>query len=647
MKRLLLLSVLIITSVCFGQVPNYVPTNGLVGWWGFNGNANDESGNGNNGTVNGATLTTDRFGNPNSAYDFDGVDDYISCTNNSDDVYFAFTVSSWINVNVYPSIDYGKIFDFGGNAGRILISDSYLNGFEYVITENNVSNDALAQITNYNITNQWIHLVGTWDGLNFIKLFINGVEVNSNSITPTVSSIVINALSPMEIGRRYSATDYFNGKIDDIGIWNRALTQCEISELYHAQQFIPPVLALSDTTSACGASTTLDVGIDPAWASYLWNTTEVTQTISASNPGLYTVEVTDTNGCIGYDTTLVSIIDPTITASDTVICIGDSVTLSVLNFTQALACSPLPSNLKNGLVGYYPFCGNANDESGNGNDGTVNGATLTSDRFGNTNSAYSFDGVDDFVEVSHSNDFNVNTYTISAWVNANSFGDGSAGGQLGQRIIVSKRESTGWGSSYEFKVGQSTSTSNSIGASHTVLGTNISFGYTEEPLMNAGSWYFLTYTQNTDSASLFFNGTFVNSVTSGDVGINNLNTFIGRRGNGSHPFDGIIDDVTMFNRVLTPSEIQELYEFGNYDITWSTGDTTSSITVQTTTTTTYSVTVSDGISSCTDDITITVNDPQVNLGPDQDVCQGDSVLLDAGAGYDYYSWNTGDTTQTI
>ena len=67
----------IFTLNVFSQVPNYVPTNGLVGYWPFNGNANDESGNGNNGTVNGATLTTDRFGNANSAYSFDGVDDYI------------------------------------------------------------------------------------------------------------------------------------------------------------------------------------------------------------------------------------------------------------------------------------------------------------------------------------------------------------------------------------------------------------------------------------------------------------------------------------------------------------------------------------------------------------------------------------------
>lgn len=60
-----------------GQVPSFIPTNGLVGWWPFNGNSNDESGSGNNGTGYGATLTTDRFGNANSANSFNGVANYI------------------------------------------------------------------------------------------------------------------------------------------------------------------------------------------------------------------------------------------------------------------------------------------------------------------------------------------------------------------------------------------------------------------------------------------------------------------------------------------------------------------------------------------------------------------------------------------
>ena len=78
MKTLILLFSVLFTTMSFAQVPSYVPASGLVGWWPFNGNANDESGNGNNGTVmNGVLLTSDRFNNLNSAYSFDGIDDRI------------------------------------------------------------------------------------------------------------------------------------------------------------------------------------------------------------------------------------------------------------------------------------------------------------------------------------------------------------------------------------------------------------------------------------------------------------------------------------------------------------------------------------------------------------------------------------------
>jgi hypothetical protein len=71
-------ALLLAASSALAQVPSYVPTNGLVGLWPFNGNANDESGNGNNGTVlNGTILTTDRFNNANSSYEVDGI----NCTN--------------------------------------------------------------------------------------------------------------------------------------------------------------------------------------------------------------------------------------------------------------------------------------------------------------------------------------------------------------------------------------------------------------------------------------------------------------------------------------------------------------------------------------------------------------------------------------
>ena len=76
------------------------------------------------------------------------------------------------------------------------------------------------------------------------------------------------------------------------------------------------------------------------------------------------------------------------------------------------------AGLTDNLVAYYPFNGNANDQSSNGYDGTVYGATLTSDRFGNPGSAYSFDGIDDYISVDYTDAFQLPEITISVWVQA-------------------------------------------------------------------------------------------------------------------------------------------------------------------------------------------------------------------------------------
>lgn len=83
--------------------------------------------------------------------------------------------------------------------------------------------------------------------------------------------------------------------------------------------------------------------------------------------------------------------------------------------------------LTNGLVAYYPFNANANDESGNGFNGTVNGATLTTDRFGRTQSCYSFNGTDNYIRLPlNTGNLNGSTQvTISAWINPNQIKTGS------------------------------------------------------------------------------------------------------------------------------------------------------------------------------------------------------------------------------
>ena len=95
MKKHLLFYVLLLFSIGNAQVPSYVPTNGLVGYWPFSSNANDVSGNGNNGTVNGATLSNDRFGIVNSSHRFDGLSNISVLHSSSINIIGDLTLSAW------------------------------------------------------------------------------------------------------------------------------------------------------------------------------------------------------------------------------------------------------------------------------------------------------------------------------------------------------------------------------------------------------------------------------------------------------------------------------------------------------------------------------------------------------------------------
>ena len=111
-NKLLSILIFLVTTTFYGQVADNVPTDGLVAYYSFSGNANDESGNGHNGIVNGATLTTDRFGNLDSAYNFFLENDYISLDEN---LVFTdadgFTVSIWMKKEDFTGYLQGYLFD--------------------------------------------------------------------------------------------------------------------------------------------------------------------------------------------------------------------------------------------------------------------------------------------------------------------------------------------------------------------------------------------------------------------------------------------------------------------------------------------------------------------------------------------------------
>ena len=226
------------------QVPGYVPSNGLVCWFPFNGNANDESGNGKNGVVNGATLTSDRFGKINSAYNFSGTTNDITLSNSQNLVNTSFTVSAWGTLdNLTPTeADAVVIGQFNGqNTGDRKWLFGYRatgnqKGITYYLFDNlgNCPNNSFS--TNWTPqTAEWYNVTWVFNSGNSIKTYINGVLHTTLSTTLTSFNSTSNNILT-KIGNGISANTPrnipWNGKLDDIGIWNRALTQNEIEKLY-------------------------------------------------------------------------------------------------------------------------------------------------------------------------------------------------------------------------------------------------------------------------------------------------------------------------------------------------------------------------------------------------------------------------------
>lgn len=206
-----------------------IPQNGLVAYYPFNGNANDESGNSHNGTIYGASLSTDRHHKANSAYEFDGINDYINTFSTFD--YQFRTVSFWVN----PYDIHGT----GADRDIALIQDSYLNAYGSIIVffgDSNLSMNAggtavVDQYYHSNISeNRWYHLALVRNGTQAL-LYING-DLVSTGISGAMGSI--SNPNPFLIfgSGRTTTINFFSGKIDEIAVYNRALSASEINTIY-------------------------------------------------------------------------------------------------------------------------------------------------------------------------------------------------------------------------------------------------------------------------------------------------------------------------------------------------------------------------------------------------------------------------------
>jgi hypothetical protein len=240
MKLRNFVKIFIVSIFCFARLFSQDP----IASYSFNGNANDESGNGNNGFVYGASLTTDRFGNSDRAYSFNGVNNYIVTPlgNNTQSLAMSFwfkckqkldfpLTSNKFNIigfsdnnnNVSDAIG---AWDFNGNSNNVR-----LNGLTYT---NAIPGHAFVGCNSVNVIISYIDT--TWNHIVYmrskdsISLYFNGVlqgSISYNGNYQIDNSLIIGKLWKIWDG------NYFNGSIDDIRIYNRTLSGTEISALFY------------------------------------------------------------------------------------------------------------------------------------------------------------------------------------------------------------------------------------------------------------------------------------------------------------------------------------------------------------------------------------------------------------------------------
>jgi hypothetical protein len=425
-----------------------------IGHWTFSGDATDQSGNNFNGTVIGAALARDRYNDDNSAYTFDGVDDYVDMGNPeelNEDFNNGITLSTWFKFNELP-IETGKtvnIISKGGIFGYLpaspfALSFSQADNSLYFdlwdkneIPEEYTRSGIACSKTDWEV-GKWYHVIATWDGTtntNSQKVFIDGELIAHR--TPIISKLLINS-ETLFIGK--SGNKYFNGSLDDIRIYERALSTEEVSMLYEAEK--PP---------------TID--------------------------------------------------DP---------------------------------------IGHWTFSGDANDQSGNNFNGTINGAALARDRYNNDNSAYAFDGVDDYIDLQ--NAFDYPEKTINIWFKANSIGS-----TMG---TIYTFDNTTLQNGYDFIIVSDIYGENQLTMQHD--------DYMYHAAIEENKWYSLTMRVSDTEIEYFLNGASFalapNNKTNNHSSSGHPTTLLGCTKNFDRFFNGCIDDIRIYNRALSAEEVTMLYD---------------------------------------------------------------------------------------
>ncbi len=237
-------------------------TNGLVAYYSFNGNANDASGYGNNGIGAWVVQATNRFGFADSAYRFDGSNAVVTIPSLSSISLPEITISAWVELFANPSVQADivnkwRAYSYGLEDYAFTIQSdlrvNYSNGRRSAGYNELPNHCAILSSTKLTI-GRWYHLAVTHDSLGIGKLWINGVLSAQDNILPLLPP----ASEPVRVGQMLFSSaapfngailETFNGLIDDLRIYRRALPDDEVSQLY-ASESTPPCSPHKATATA-------------------------------------------------------------------------------------------------------------------------------------------------------------------------------------------------------------------------------------------------------------------------------------------------------------------------------------------------------------------------------------------------------------
>lgn len=508
-------------------------TNGLAAYYRFSGDANDASGNGKNGTAVNVTATSDRYGTAGAAYKFNGSNSYVNLALNRPltNQTAAITIAGWVRAD---SIQSGKgLFFHRGNYADIgiRISQSVAMRLEFVTLASSYGggNDLLLSASAIPLTN-WVAFAATYDGA-VKRLYINGT-LDSFAPYTGILNWDVNFQGETIGGTFTGQADPFNGGIDEIRLYNRALSASEVADLF-VSEFSPvsitgqPVSLVVNLTSNATFQVTA-TGANPLV--YQWwldgviipGATNTTMTITNVMPlavGDYTVVISNHAGSV----------------------------------TSSVASLFVPGVLK-GQAAYYALDGNADDASGYGKHGLAVNVTATTDRFGVANAACKFSGSDSYINLLPNRPLTNRTpaVSIAGWFRADV-------SQAGTGIFFHRSGYADIGirmaQNFPMRV-EFVTLASTYGGNNNLL--------TSSPIIPVGSWVFFAATYDGSIKRLYINGVLeASGPYTGSLdwngGFVEGETISGYFPGQAESFNGALDEIRVFKRALTVEEVTQLY----------------------------------------------------------------------------------------